>query len=191
MEKDSTATPILKLVSSRQELVLRPLSGRRKIADAKHAFNSRINLNDGCLELNSRVDIDDGFFKLEPNNPGIATPETRTRVHQVISNDIFLKIFMSLSGAWEQKWLSQDQVIEFCSRYPYWSRQKGCVASFLCKNNEMKPVDENHPDSDLFVIVVKVSSNGLHTMISYRGIISICPTECCHRVISPRNPYLA
>jgi len=92
------------LISSGQDLILKALDGRRLICESEEIFGSFISKN---------------YISWGINKPGLATPETPVQVHEIIGDGTFLDIFQALPGTWDQKWLSQDQVIEFCERLPH------------------------------------------------------------------------
>lgn len=137
---------ILRLISGDHALALKALDGSRLIYKAKNTFASS---------------IDSSFVNWGLNKNGIATPQTMIRVDEMTGAGGFVDIFQSLHGTWNQKWVSQNQVIEFCEGLPNWLRQAEVATMFLCKKDEYQPVDENKPQDNLVVVRVFVLSNDL------------------------------
>jgi len=162
---------ILRLISGGSTLTLKALDGSRLICKAKKTFKSF---------------LDADFVNWGINKPGITTPETPISVHEMIANDTFLDIFRSLPGTWNQKWLSQNQVIEFCESLPDWLRQDGNATFFLVKKDENKPIDENSPEDNLVVVGVGVLSDGLYVVVDRLGGDHVWDGEYRLRVVSPQ-----
>ena len=89
---------ILRLISDNSTLTIKALDGSRLIYNAKDTFKSG---------------IDGDFVNWGVNNPGIATPAALVQVHEMIGDGKLMNIFTSLPGTWNQKWLSQNQFIDF------------------------------------------------------------------------------
>jgi len=164
------AEGILRLISD-QALNIKALDGNRFIYNSKQTFKSY---------------IDPSFVNWNLNKAGIATDKTKVQVHEMIGNGTFIDIFSSMPGAWSQKWLSQDQIIEFCETLPYWLRQKGLATFFLTKKDENKPIDENKPEDNLVVILVSVRSGGLSVRVRRLEDGDVWDGEYRHRVVSPQ-----
>ena len=162
---------ILSLISAGQSLVLKALDGGRLICEARKTFKSH---------------IDSDFVSWGLNKSGLATPETPIQVHEMISNGTFMNIFNSLPGTWNQKWLSQDQVIESCETLPTWLRQDEYATMFLCKINENKPIYEDKPQDNLVVVSVGVRSGGLRVYVRRLEHDYVWYGEARHRVVSPQ-----
>ena len=116
---------------------IKALAGQRLICQSPEVFN---------------ISIDSWFNHYGINKPGVATPETEVMVHRTFGDATSRKFFDSLPGTWNQKWLSQDQVIEFCQH-----RMKGNhhnTSFFLVKKDERKPIDEHKPEENLVVVSV-------------------------------------
>jgi len=162
---------ILRLISNGQILKLKALAGGRLIYNAAGTFKSF---------------IDSDFVKWGIDKPGIATPETILQVHEMIGDGKLMDIFCSLPGAWNQKWVSQDQVIEFCETLPEWLRQEGYATFFLIKKDENNLIDENGPESNLVVVNVHVNSDGLDVDVRRLGRDDVLDGENRRRVVSPQ-----
>jgi len=177
-----TKPSILHLISGDQRLVLESLSGRRLIPEAEDVFRS---------------DIDSYFIRWGLLGPGVATPETQIRVDEAVGESTSFKIISAVSGAWNQKWLSQNQVVDFCEKFRGWlgqSRQRGqlgqseqreTVTMFLVKKDENMPIDEEDPQSNLVLVCVTVNPNGLGVCVYQFTIDFACPAEYRYRVVSP------
>jgi len=169
--ESTTPKPLLSLISGGSTLTLKALRGKRLIYKAKNTFKS--------------FPVAD-FVNWGINKPDIATPETTINVHEMVANGTFLDIFRSLPGTWNQKWLSQDQVIEFCESLPDWLRQSGNATFFLIKKDENKPIDENNPEDNLVVVLVHVCSDGLVVSVSRLERAYVWDGGGRRRVVSPQ-----
>lgn len=145
-----TANVVLYLISDKETMILRALNGRRCIARARETF---------------KFHIDHNFKDWGLDKEGIATPETEVQVHEMEGNGTFQDIFGALPGAWEEKWLSQDQVIEFCECHRHWLTDTYLAGAFLCKINEDQPVDEAKPQDNLFFMNVFGFEQRLYTYV--------------------------
>jgi hypothetical protein len=87
-------------------------------------------------------------------NYSIATPETKLRVDELMKEGSCSEIFESLPGIWSQKWLTQNQVVEICETLSFWLAPDDKKTIFLCKKDEILPVDEDNIAENLVVIVV-------------------------------------
>lgn len=162
---------VLRLISGGRELRLRELKGSRYIIKSRETFKSY---------------IDPDFEKLGNRN-GAATPKTLIQVHEMVANGTVMDMFGSIPGTWEEKWLSQDQVVEFCqSLYP-WLRQDGYGTFFLIRKDERKPVNEAHPEENLAVVRVYLDPNGLKASLLRLESDAKWFGEMRHHVVSPRR----
>ncbi len=152
-------------------LAIKALDGSRLICKAKKTFKSFI-------------DID--FVNWGINKHGIATPETPVQVREMIGDGKFMDIFRALPGTWNQKWVSQNQAIEFCETLPEWLRQEGYATFFLIKKDENKPIDEENPQDDLVVVYVYVFADGLDVYVDRLEDDDVFHGQYRHRVVSPQ-----
>ncbi|MFA6514039.1 MAG: hypothetical protein WCT50_01950 [Patescibacteria group bacterium] len=166
------AGEILRLISINGTLTLRALDGSRLIYNAEKTFVQ-------C--------IDQDFVKWGTNNPGIPTLETLVQVHEMIKKGTALDIFSALPGNWNEKWLSQNQVIEFCEVYPDWLRQNGNGTFFLIKKDESAPVSIIKPENDFIVAGVYVYSGGLRIGAEPLRHGNVWHGEYNYRVVSPEH----
>jgi hypothetical protein len=166
-------TVLFRFISGNRNLVLKASDGSRLIYEATDTF---------------KAGIDPGFVKQGINKPGIATPEILVQVREIFSDGNFMDIFQSLQGTWEQKWLSQNQVIDFCETFPNWLGQEGFGTFALIKKDENKPVNENKPEDNLAVVYVCVDSNGQRVDIDILEDVKVWDGEYRHRhrVMSPQ-----
>ena len=162
---------ILRLISEDGVLTLKDSDGSRLIYNAKDTFKSG---------------IDNDFVRWGINNPGIATAKTPVQVCEIVQDGTFMDIFSALPGTWSQKWLSQDQVIEFCETLPEWLRQENYATFFLVKKDEKEPIDENNPQDNLVVVYVFVYSDGLSVCVRRLEYDRVWYGEYRRRVVSPQ-----
>jgi len=174
--KSVANSSILRCISSGHILKLKASDGSRIIRDARGTFPSGIYGN---------------FSGLGLNKPGLASPEMIVDVHEVISNAKFMNLFESLPGAWNQKWIPQDKVIEFCETLPDWLHPHGDATFFLTKKDKGKPVDENKPEENLAVIVVQTYVGGPYVIAGSLESDNLWCGEARHRVVAPRLTTLA
>ncbi len=162
---------ILKLIFGDQPFVIKALDGSCLIHEAEKTFKSYIDPN---------------FVDWGLNKTGIATPETQIRVDEVVGEGTFMNIFGFLPATWNQKWLSQNQVIEFCETLHGWLRQDECATMFLCKIDENKSVNEEKPQDDLVVVFVDVISGGLDVDVFRLDDVIVWGEGYRYRVVSPQ-----
>lgn len=161
---------VLRLISSDYCLKLKASDGNRLIHQSKDVFKAYIGPN---------------FIKWELYKPGVSSPEMSIHVHEVIKDSNFMDIFQSLPGSWEQKWLPQDKVIDFCLNFACWLIQKGRSNFFLIKRNENQPIEVKTPTANLAVLRVDLSDEGLGIDVFRLEDPSDWLGEYRHRVISP------
>lgn len=97
------------------------------------------------------------FINCNLNKIGVANPETLVKVHEIVQDSTFMDVFLALLGIWNQKWLSQNQIIEFCETLPDYLKQGGHATMFLAKKDDNEPVDEDNHSENLVVVCVCVS----------------------------------
>jgi len=164
-------TGILRLISGNEVIKIKALDGRDLIYKAGKVFKSF---------------LDGDFRNWGLTKKGIATIEAPVQVHEMVGNGRFLEILQSLPGTWNQKWLSQSQVIEFCKTHARWLRQGGNATFFLIKKDENKPIDENHPEDNLVVVHVRVLFDGLHVYVNRLEVGHVWIGGSRRRVVSPQ-----
>lgn len=172
MNVDGKKKSILRCMG--KNLSLKSLDGNRLICNSKDTFQAGINSN---------------FVSWGINNAGIATPESLVQVHEMIGSGKFMDIFNALPGIWDEKWLSQDQIIEFCETFPDWLRPSGDATMFLVKKDEDKLIDENNPSDNLVVVYVSVKRGGPYVGVSRLKSRGVWGGEARHRVVSPQLIY--
>ncbi|MFZ4632268.1 MAG: hypothetical protein ACOYL8_03675 [Patescibacteria group bacterium] len=112
------------------------------------------------------------FFQHDFTKPGVATPRMQIEVGEMKQRDNMKEVFGALPGNWNQKWLSQDQVIEFVRNFSHWllSGQKNDNATiFVIKIDENEPVDEKKPEENLIGVIVCKSVEGLKFFLYHFG----------------------
>ncbi|MFZ4632014.1 MAG: hypothetical protein ACOYL8_02260 [Patescibacteria group bacterium] len=162
---------IIRLISGDSTLTIKALDGSRLIYNAKDTFKSG---------------IDGDFVNWGVNNPGVATMEAFVQVHEMIGDGKLMDIFKSLPGTWNQKWLSQNQFIDFCETLPDWLRQEGYGTFSLIKKDENKPINEDNPEDNLVVVGVRVNSDGLDVYVNRLGDADVFDGQFRRRVVSPQ-----
>lgn len=148
--REDNYSSILHLISGGHSLKLKASDGGRLICQAKDVFKGHIDPN---------------FIKLGINKLGIATPEILVDVHEIVNDGTFMDIFQALPGSWDQKWISQDKVIDFCKSFPHWLGQGISFTFFLIKKDENKTINKEKPADNLAVVRVFVYSDDLYVIV--------------------------
>jgi len=96
------------------------------------------------------ANIDNGFTR----KTSIPTAEIEACPYKLIANGSFMKIFASLSGHFDQKFLSENQIVECCKNLPELFFEEFNSAIFLARNNEDLAIDEVDPEENSVMIQV-------------------------------------
>lgn len=170
VEKIKQQRDVLCLISEGEKLKLKALDGSRRICDAKKLFALFIN---------------DNFRNYKG---GLLTSEVPVQVYQVCGEGTFMDIFLSIPGSWEEKFLSQNQVIDFCESFPDWLNGGVHATFFLIKKNEKISINEKKPWLSLIVAEVYVNIHGVSSvdecLLDSGRIFDVNYT---HRVVVPKH----
>lgn len=158
---------VLKILYENDKIILPILRGDRTIYDSKDVFKSW---------------IDPDFKRLNLNKEGKATPETEVAVYEMVKNATFKELFTSLSDNLDVLCLTQDQIVDFCVKYPERLRQDGHGTFFLTKREFEKPATEDN----LFVVGAHVISDGLHVFVGHFYDISVWNAGLRFFLVIPR-----
>lgn len=90
-----------------------------------------------------------------------------------------------MPGKWNDKWLSQDQLIAFCEKHYAWLSQGGRVTLFLIKKDEHKPITEAKPQDNAAVVRVVVKGGDLDVNVYRIRGDDFWHGVYCHRVVVP------
>ena len=101
------------------------------------------------LNKENRFRFDDKLHLIADDKPGVATKATWVQKYDVITKATYLDIFQALPGTWEQKWLSQHQIIKFWEPFDSLNSHYNFC---LVKRDENKKIDENNPAENLAVV---------------------------------------
>ena len=127
------------------KVVIKALSNKELIIEAESTF---------------RACIADTFGLNNLNKPGVATKKTAVDVLDAIISEGWrpcFDFFSALPGTWNQKCLSQNQVIEFCRKNTKYLGRNMLNTLFLVKQDEMFPVDEKRPWDNFYVVATRAS----------------------------------
>lgn len=116
------------------------LDGSQLIYESEEVFNHFI---DHCF-------IEQGMIK-----QGVVKPAMKVMVYEIIRPTTFLKVFQELPGSWEEKWLSQHQVVTFCSLFPQALPPVDSFALFLCKKDEHQSINQQDLQQNLAIAMVE------------------------------------
>ncbi len=156
---------LLSLLYENEKIVLPALSGNRTIYGSKEVFPSYV----------------DGDFKnWDLNKKSKSTPETEVKIYEMAKDATFKDIFISLSDDLDSLCLTQDQIIDFCVKYPERLRQDGHGTFFLFKKRRLFRRDK------FFVVDVDVYSHGLYVSVDHFGNALVWNADYRHRVVVPK-----
>jgi hypothetical protein len=155
---------LLKVLYENEKIVLPALSGNRTIYGSKEVFSS----------------VDKDFKNWDLNKKSKSTPETEVEIYEMVKDATFKDIFVSLSNDLNSLCLTQDQIIDFCVKYPERLRQDGYGTFFLFKKRRLFRRDK------FFVVVVGVFSDGLGVLVVHFGGADVWDAVYRHRVVIPK-----
>ncbi len=119
---------------------LPPLSGDRLIYKASDVFS---------------ILVDPCFIDREITKKGAPTPETGISLFQLVSPTTFKGAFSDLPGTWEQKVLSQHQIIEIAEKWENKLSPKESFSLFLAKKNENRHIDYEDLRENLMIVMIE------------------------------------
>lgn len=146
------------LVNSTEDDLQAYIDRRKKVkVDQKKEKILIKKLNGGECICNSKVfkKIDQSFIEADINERGLAT-EAETVSVFTLSPDFTAKaMFSYFPNDWDRKWLTQNQVIEFCRNNSEFFSWEGPGLFFLIKKDEFKPINESRTWTNLTVVRVR------------------------------------
>lgn len=163
--------PILRLISKNHDLFLPKVDGNLTINSQNNIFSSVVGSN-----MSQNVS----------NHQGVFMPETPIQIFELIHNSQLIDIFEYLPGNWNQKWLSQNQLIIYCEKYPYWIREKGQGTLILMKINENEAIPYNNPQDNLMVAGIYKHGVGFGISIIELNLDFVWNAEEHYRVVMPK-----
>lgn len=157
---------LLSLLYENEKIVLPALSGNRTIYNSREVFPSY---------------VDEDFKNWDLNKKSKSTPETEVKIYEMVKDATFKDIFTSLSDDLDSLCLTQDQIIDFCVKYPERLRQDGHGTFFLFKKRRLFRRDK------FFVVDVLVVSDGLRVHVFHLfGGANVWDAGCRRRVVVPK-----
>ena len=173
--------PCLRVISG-NTLVIKRLDGDRLICEAGDTFPAYV----------------DEYFIQTGDKRGAATAETPVQVLEIIRNSFPISVFRALPGTWNQKWLSQSQITEFCKTLPEWLLMGNFGTIFLAKEDENEPIDDDDEmtedqyfeKNNVFLVYVYVCSNVLSAVKGDVHVDSFMHDYAKERVVVPIIPSL-
>lgn len=106
-----------------------------------------------------------GTCELKAN--GVSTRETEVRIDIMFNSGTIRRIFNSLPGVWSQKWFTQNQVVEISDTLGVWFPSTGNEAFFLCKKDELLPIDDDKPSDNLVGLLLVPRDGGRMNVYYY------------------------
>lgn len=119
-------------------------------------------------------------------NPGLATPEASIQQYLVSNGKTLKDVFRSLPQDMEWRWMTQNQVVEFCLGHRDFIRNSKDVIVFFCKKDEKKPIYDRNLSEELIAIKIlppsmireaKIVLNRMDYDNSYASVIVITTKE--------------
>ena len=150
---------IVRLVSIDTALTIPALNGKAIIAHEKKLFEAYLEEN---------------FVNWGLNKSGLATSQTKVQVYELISNGTLIQMFAGITTDLDKLVMSQNQVINFCRKYPQLLSKEG-YTNFLLKEN-----------AEYFVASVCMSVDGLLVYVSRLGNSDVLYANWIHRVVVPQ-----
>lgn len=167
----------VKTVCSKSIFNLPVLDGHKLIGESFSIFNHFI---DPC------------FRERGMNKKGLFKPAMAIAIYEIIKPTTFLRVFKDLPGPWEKKWLSQHQVVKFCSDFSDILAPVDSFSLFLVKKDEYKPVNHHNLSENLAIIMVeKIDSleqeSGLSALFLELKDFDVWFSPSKIRVIAPKH----
>lgn len=160
----------LQLISGRTPLLLPPLDGQRFIQDAYDMFRK--------IDLSHIL----GLTKI-----GIPTKEQKVEVYELGKDATPMEMFAYLSCDWSQKFLTQNQVIEFFEQLSSWLPEfQMAKVFFLCKKDETKPINRSNPFDSFSVVGIYNWDDVLNIEVYHLFDIRIFLKRHGHLVVIPK-----
>jgi len=156
---------LLNVLYENEKIIIPELSGNRTIYGSKEVFFSY---------------VDKDFKNWGLNKKSKSTPETEVKIYEMVKDATFKDIFTSLSDNLDVLCLTQDQIIDFCVKYPERLRQNGYGTFFLLKKRRLFRRDK------FFVVDVGVYSSGLDVRVRHFDGASVWDADGRHRVVVPK-----
>lgn len=160
-----------------------------KIAEIE-ASTLKIKFLDGSSSITKSPHIFSGYIDPELRNGNdflsgisIAT-EANSVFFRVINRARFLEAFAEIKTSWEEKCLTEAQIVELAQSLPKVIKdQKSALVTFLCKKNIFLPIDDQAPWKNISVITIDFNSPGnpvyswrLNYLERISKFIIVCPT---------------
>ncbi len=118
-------------------------------------------------------------------NPGLPSPEQKVAAYQIENAEKMKDVFYSLPLDNEWKWLTQNQVVEFCLSNRNFIKNSKKDIVFFCKRDESKILYERNLTEELVAIIV-VPELGGETRMMLGIMWHDSPIGGC-TVIVPKN----
>jgi hypothetical protein len=150
----------LRLISGREQLILRPTDGEDTLARATDVFSY----------------IDSNFKNWACDVEGQATEETPMQVYEMVENSTLHKMFGGFEVEADRLSLTQAQTKQFVKQYPDWLKKGGNGTFFLFKVG-----------SEFFVAAVYLFSDGrLGVRVRRLSLDRIFLAKKRHRLVVPQ-----
>ena len=156
---------LLSLLYENEKIILSALSENRTIYGSEEVLNSY---------------VDPDFKNWDLNKKNKSAPETEVKIYEMAKDATFKDIFTSLSDDLDSLCLTQDQIIDFCVKYPERLRQDGYGTFFLFKKRRLFRRDK------FFVAIVSVNSFGLYVYVFHFVNADVWRADYRHRLVVPQ-----
>lgn len=153
-------TSHLRLISDNSEINLEATDGSKFIYNSESTFKSYISSDFKSYGLAKK---------------GVATKKTSVSVYELVKVGTGKQIFESFNANLDKLVLTQNQIIDFCEKYPTWLRQNGYAILFLTKDG-----------NNYFVVYVYVYSDGLSVRVHHFEDGHVWDARYQRRVVVPQ-----
>lgn len=131
-----------------------------------YGYKVKIPFLDGSESVSSAKNIFQAYIpstlKKKPPGARLSSKKAALCVYKRGGNKsmTFLRMFESLPGYWDKKWISESQLVNFFKVAPYWITEKKGLIAFICKIDESQSINSEEYWKNLQVIYVDLGSPG-------------------------------
>lgn len=171
MEKQNE---ILQLISGREPLLIPALDGKRLIHSAHDIFQ----------------EIDLNFVIHGLVVTSAPTKEQEVEVYGLGKDATLMEMFTHSTNNWNQKFLTQNQVIEFFEQLSSWLPDVEMAKTFfLCKRDETRPINKSNLTDNLAVVGVYCWEQELNVELYQLSDPRIWFARHEHQIVIPKLKY--
>ena len=171
MEKQNE---ILQLISGSEPLLIPAVDGQRFIQDARDIFHK----------------IDSRFILYGFVGVGASTKEQEVEVYELGKDARPMEMFAYSTNNWNQKFLTQNQVVEFFEQLSSWLPEfRMAKVFFLCKKDETRPINKSNLTDNLAVVGIYDWEGEINVELYQLNDIRVWLKRHGHLVVIPKLKY--